>query len=201
MVFQKGAAGALAGLGPARVFVVGALVLLVMEGVVTPASGFAACASSFGLGYKTGLGGNPLVSSMACSYGGIALARRDSVSWGSSKSKSKGRPGWRVEKVSAYWCCSTTTVHCQLRTCVVRETGAVLLLLPVVFCRVDVRDFCAGIMRTIYCEKKYETIFVRSSFFSPLSTQKMSLFSICGPWYAGTGNLETFLKYFAKLVL
>lgn len=90
MLFRKDAARAFGSLRHALVF--GALVLLVMEGVITPASGFTETISSFGLRYKTRLGGNP---SMTSSYGSIALVRRDSAC-----RNNKCQPGWRMEKVS-----------------------------------------------------------------------------------------------------
>ena len=90
ILFRKDAARSFVDLGHALVF--GALMLLVMEGVITPASGFTESVSIFGLRYKTRLGGNPLVTS---SYGSIALVRRDSVC-----RKNKSRPGWGIEKVS-----------------------------------------------------------------------------------------------------
>lgn len=96
ILVRKDAVRAFGGLGHAFVF--GTLMLLVMEGVVTPASGFTKCVSSFGLRYKTRLGGNPLMTS---SFGSIAPVRRDSAC-----RKNKGPSGWRMEKVSECWWCS-----------------------------------------------------------------------------------------------
>ena len=74
--------------GPARVcLMMGASFILALATIVTPAKGFALCASGFGqrLTTTSTSSGYRLTPSMARTYGSFDLGRRDSAMGGSTK--------------------------------------------------------------------------------------------------------------------